>query len=558
MARQIEELILQVGIDDRRAKKSVKGLDKGFNKAEKSAKSLNKTLLKVGASLLTVAAGVRAVGKASDVALDFTKVGNALLTVFGTSEAVSKEWEFLNRISDTLGLNVLELSKQYTKVAAASKGTTLEGKGARDVLVGIAAASTALSLSADEAAGALRAVNQIISKGKVQAEELRGQLGERIPGAFQIAARAMNVTTSELDKMLETGKLLSTEFVPKFAAQLKKEFGGGAMAAANKEIALMNRISNDLNETWRKFGVVANSFLPVIANSVIPSITSAMESLLDTSLDYAEEVLPEIITVASGVFEGLGTLMDTFGDVAGAVFGFIGNGWALLFDEMTGSNNWVNDITVALTVAAKAWPELMANAFLSIAKVVFETLGGVQKFFSNLIDDLVLETFGLAVISGQITQDELNSEAVDRHEKRIARASESNFFDDFAAGFQREIDKNNETFEIIAEQASENRAEEKKGFSELINDLRKNIKNTFDLDDLKRSRDIDRRGKAADKDSKAKKFKVEAPQQSAFEVGTAAASEFLKASAIGLQQLDVQRKIEKNTRNQKKFELVAK
>ena len=42
------------------------------------------------------------------------------------------------------------------------------------------------------------ALAQMASKGTVQAEELRGQLGERLPGAFKIAAAAMGVTQAEL------------------------------------------------------------------------------------------------------------------------------------------------------------------------------------------------------------------------------------------------------------------------------------------------------------------------------------------------------------------------
>lgn len=65
--------------------------------------------------------------------------------------------------------------------------------------------------------GAFLALGQMISKGKVQAEELRGQLGERLPGAFQLAAKAMNMTTAELDKFMADGKLTAEELLPKLA-----------------------------------------------------------------------------------------------------------------------------------------------------------------------------------------------------------------------------------------------------------------------------------------------------------------------------------------------------
>src|SRR5690606_22603244 len=53
----------------------------------------------------------------------------------------------------------------------------------------------------------------------VQAEELRGQLGERIPGAFATAARAMKVTEVELNAMLKRGEVLAVDLLPRMAAE---------------------------------------------------------------------------------------------------------------------------------------------------------------------------------------------------------------------------------------------------------------------------------------------------------------------------------------------------
>jgi len=64
----------------------------------------------------------------------------------------------------------------------------------------------------------------MMGKGKVQAEELRGQLGEALPGAFNLAAKAMGVTTSKLNEMLDKGQVLPEELLPKLASELLKTF----------------------------------------------------------------------------------------------------------------------------------------------------------------------------------------------------------------------------------------------------------------------------------------------------------------------------------------------
>ena len=58
----------------------------------------------------------------------------------------------------------------------------------------------------------------------MQAEELRGQIGERLPGAFALFAKAVGKTPAELDKALEKGEVTVEDFV-KFTKSLFERFG---------------------------------------------------------------------------------------------------------------------------------------------------------------------------------------------------------------------------------------------------------------------------------------------------------------------------------------------
>lgn len=164
---------------------------------------------------------------------------------FGGGAAVSAEIEYLIATSRELGINFSSVSEQYGRLAASARGTALAGQQTREIFEAVSQATTVMGLRAEEAEGAFRAIVQIMSKGQVQAEELRGQLGERLPGAFQISARAMGVTTAELSKLLETGQVLSTDFLPKFAAQLKKELAGSVPEASRSAQSEINRLSTE-------------------------------------------------------------------------------------------------------------------------------------------------------------------------------------------------------------------------------------------------------------------------------------------------------------------------
>jgi len=555
MSRIIEEIILEVSVNANKSTSDLKafkgevvGLDNSLNNSTASTKNLTGSLLKLGSALLATAGAIASVKKASDTSLEFVKIENALTSVFQESKKVKSEWEFLNRVSETLGMNVLGISKSYAQLAAATNQTVLEGRATRDIFMAVSTASTALSLSVDEVEGVMRAFTQIISKGKVQAEELRGQIGDRLPGAFQIAARAMNTTTQELSKMLDEGKLFSDDFMPKFAKQLKDEFAQGALAAANKEIASLNRISNELNETWRQFGIAANSFLPFIADTVIPAVTNSFESLLDTSLDFAEKILPEIILVGKAVFEGLGNVIMSFAQVAGSVLDTIGEGWNLIFTQITGDENWVDQITLGLTVAARAWPQLISNAFLKIGKFISQILDQIARGFDVVTDrlsNILLEIGGeLGLLDKETVKLATEIEMVNKGD---------NFFSSLAKEQERLIQENNEVIDTFAKIAIEDRKKQRQSISGLIGEIKKRI--NFDIKGINRG-PVSRRERAQEQSKKGKGKSVSAATSAAttsLEVGTSAASAFLQDTKVQFEQLDALKQIEKNTQNRLKF-----
>ena len=170
------------------------------------------------------------------------KLKNALAYSAGSAAGANRELSYLRETSRAIGLDFNSASQAYAKFAAATKGTGITTEQTRTVFEGIAAASSKLGLSADETQGALLALSQMASKGTVQAEELRGQLGERLPGALKIAAQAMGVTQAELGKMMETGQLIASDFLPKFGQALKTEFAG-SVNSLTMEI-------NRLNSSW--------------------------------------------------------------------------------------------------------------------------------------------------------------------------------------------------------------------------------------------------------------------------------------------------------------------
>src|SRR5574337_445515 len=238
---------------------------------------------------------------AAKVSVEMDKLSNTLRFASGNGAEAAKNFAFLRSTVESLGLDLRSTGGAFASLAAAARGTKLEGEGARSIFDAVAKASTAMGLSADEAKGSLLAIQQMISKGTVSAEELRGQLGERLPGAFQIAARAMGVTTAALGKMLEQGSLATDVFLPRFAAQMRLEMGDAARAAADSVQANANRMTTawtDLQTT-----IAQSNF----NNESLKGHTAALRALSETFKDNKVdakawgETLPRILLAVADV-----------------------------------------------------------------------------------------------------------------------------------------------------------------------------------------------------------------------------------------------------------------
>lgn len=159
------------------------------------------------------------------------------------SKTVDVEWKKVIRTANELGVEVSSIGPAFVGLANATKGTAAAGATTERTFRGMLMAGAALGRSNEEVEGSLLALQQIAGKGKVSMEELRGQLGERLPGAMNIAARAMGTNPAGLETMVAKG-LDASIFLDRFSRQLEKEFAPAAEKAATRPQASFNRLRN--------------------------------------------------------------------------------------------------------------------------------------------------------------------------------------------------------------------------------------------------------------------------------------------------------------------------
>jgi len=253
-----------------------KAVDKWNRTGQRSVKFGRELLSVLGiGGVLTVFAGI--VKSVFELTKEFDGLNRALALVTQSSEIFTQSQAFLRKTAEDFGVDLSQLTKQYTQfyVSAKDKISSTEIQG---IFRSVSKAAASMGLTVQQQERAFLALNQMMSKGTIQAEELRGQLGEALPGAFGIMAKAVGVTEQELGKMMKAGELLASDVLPRFAKQLEKTYGIETLDRIESLTASQQR----LTVAWEAYIASLQAGEGTTAN-VFRSITDAFANLLRMS-----------------------------------------------------------------------------------------------------------------------------------------------------------------------------------------------------------------------------------------------------------------------------------
>lgn len=195
---------------------------------------------------LLAAGAVKSMGSALvDAELDMNRLRMTLFAAQGSASAAANSLNFVTQESDRIGVSMMATAPSFARFSVSANNAGVAAEESRRIFTAFSEAAVVLGLSTAETEGVFRALEQMFSKGNVQAEELRGQLGERLPGAFNLSAQALGVTTQQLNKMLEQGQVLASDLVPKLATVVQRQFAGALPMAMNSTQAELNRLNNE-------------------------------------------------------------------------------------------------------------------------------------------------------------------------------------------------------------------------------------------------------------------------------------------------------------------------
>lgn len=278
----IEELLVSIvsKFDDAGFKK----LDQSTTKASKATTLLSNNLRNLFIGVI----GTIGVKEIVDATVKMDSLRTSMNALAGSEIGGFEQIEFLRKETDRLGQNFLTTADAYKNLFSAGKGAGMSDNDIQSIFSGVLEAGTVLGSSQQQLQGALTALEQMISKGKVSTQELRLQLGNALPGAMQIAAKAMGVTNKEFQKMLDSG-LDSQKFVIAFANQLHSDFGGKATEASHTLRAELARLDNAIfnlkssildGDAGKEFAKVINEIAKLLSSPVFKQSLKLVSQLL--------------------------------------------------------------------------------------------------------------------------------------------------------------------------------------------------------------------------------------------------------------------------------------
>jgi len=302
----------------------------------------------------------------------------ALKLVIKDTEKFNNAQKFLAETSESLAIPQDVIVRQFTSLTASVTGAGKSVEDAQEVFLSIASGIRGTGGSLEDMRSAMVATSQVFSKGKVSAEELRQQLGERLPGAFTLFAASMDMTPAMLDKALEQGKVTLDDFMG-FAKHLFENYGENAKILADSPAAAGDRLNTEFSNLKQNFGGL---FANIGAN--IQNFTTRFLKSLNDNQENVKKFIKNVVNFLAGGFKVVKkVVVDAFNIVSKLVIG-IAKGIAKAFEFVTDFINGSIDAINKSVNKLKDIP-LIGNLFKDFKEIENITVGDTVKGLTSFL-----------------------------------------------------------------------------------------------------------------------------------------------------------------------------
>lgn len=297
-----------------------------------------KQVLLYGAAYKALAFFTNLPRQAFDAAKALQTFNNQLNAVTGNAQSAARASAFVSSVVDKFNIPLDSAREGFVKLYASMEPAGINPQVIEGLFVGISKASATLGLSSDQVDRITYAFSQMASKGQIMAEEVSGQLGDVIPGALSIMAKAAGLSMSDFKVAMEKGQLSGKALEQVFAnleIVLDQRFGKGAKGAATTLQGTVNAIQTAMTRLYQSFepmiGAMAQAFGPTVislindsaaavkAFSASMSGSSGSANMLSQNGKMIYGVIRQLAEIFKATKQVIEDLAPTFGFLGGAV-----------------------------------------------------------------------------------------------------------------------------------------------------------------------------------------------------------------------------------------------
>ena len=492
--RGLSSEIARVGGLLPRISDNARTISAAFGAANASVGGFSRAIFNTSAAISALT-GAFALREITQSIMEFERFTNTLQTVSNSSNEFSRNLNFLFAEANRIGFAVGEVGNSFARLSLAMQSSGFNANESRQAFSQLAEASRNFGLSSADTMGVIRALEQSMSKGKFMAEEVRLQMGDRLPVAMAALERAVTKVDgkqSDLNKRFEEGTIDTRRYALEFVRQINALSGGAdALSRTSNSIAAaFGRLNTEFVLTTKAFGEggFTNAVI-ILTQNLISLFQTLREVGVITAAGAAMEFLAKQTTLLTAAVLALSAalaasllawavkavaVLTPLGRIVAAIAAGIGLLVGAL-DAMSSSQRLVNQLTASTNNLNSAHKEGIAiadgftNAIRNSTTAVDSSTSPLEKRIQFLRQIGVNEMDVTRIVAeeeGKRLQIKLNA----------ARAEMASIQNVYSTMREREVGFSNAISLSITESIAKRLEDAKRGNTSLTEDQKKTLK----------------------------------------------------------------------------------
>jgi tape measure domain-containing protein len=250
------------------ATKSIKLFGEGQRESLSLFQRLRGEVLGLAAAYVGIQGAIGLAGSALEAFVDKQAVENRLGVVLGGPDpkAIAQEYSYLHDEAERLGIGIKELADSYSRFALASKNANLNLDQTKYAFERITEAMRVNHSSTDAINGAFNQLEQMLSKNKVQMDDLR-QASNWIPGLEGMLARGLGmVSVKQLFDGMQKGAIDAKTAILGLAQEMERTYSKQLPDSLKSLQAEQGRFTTSLNDFQRTIAEsgFANAYISLL------------------------------------------------------------------------------------------------------------------------------------------------------------------------------------------------------------------------------------------------------------------------------------------------------